>query len=137
LVWEHPQTERFLRRFASYGRLIFFDAFLTCAGFQDDASFLAAARLRIRRWVEFQVGGLLVAEKPGSAAVVQITKCSGMPPEVRGCSRVAWVGWLRRLAWLVASAGSWLGGAVAGSHVAAGPRRPGGLQYGRQDRGGQ
>jgi pimeloyl-ACP methyl ester carboxylesterase len=25
LVWEHPQTERFLRRFASYGRLIFFD----------------------------------------------------------------------------------------------------------------
>jgi len=51
LVWEHPQTERFLRRFASYGRLIFFDAFLTCAGFQDDASFLAAARLRIRRWV--------------------------------------------------------------------------------------
>ena len=25
LVWEHPQTERFLRRFASYGRLIFID----------------------------------------------------------------------------------------------------------------
>jgi hypothetical protein len=25
LMWEHPQTERFLRRFASYGRLIFFD----------------------------------------------------------------------------------------------------------------
>ena len=25
MVWEHPQTERFLRRFDSYGRLIFFD----------------------------------------------------------------------------------------------------------------
>jgi pimeloyl-ACP methyl ester carboxylesterase len=25
LAWENPQTERFLRRFASYGRLIFFD----------------------------------------------------------------------------------------------------------------
>jgi hypothetical protein len=25
LMWENPQTERFLRRFASYGRLIFFD----------------------------------------------------------------------------------------------------------------
>jgi class 3 adenylate cyclase len=25
LVWENPQAERFLRRFASYGRLIFFD----------------------------------------------------------------------------------------------------------------
>jgi hypothetical protein len=24
LMWENPQTERFLRRFASYGRLIFF-----------------------------------------------------------------------------------------------------------------
>jgi pimeloyl-ACP methyl ester carboxylesterase len=24
-MWENPQTERFLRRFASYGRLIFFD----------------------------------------------------------------------------------------------------------------
>jgi pimeloyl-ACP methyl ester carboxylesterase len=25
LMWENPQTERFLRRFASCGRLIFFD----------------------------------------------------------------------------------------------------------------
>jgi pimeloyl-ACP methyl ester carboxylesterase len=25
LMWENPQTERFLRRFASYGRLVFFD----------------------------------------------------------------------------------------------------------------
>jgi hypothetical protein len=25
LMWENPQTERFWRRFASYGRLIFFD----------------------------------------------------------------------------------------------------------------
>ena len=25
LVWEHPQTERFLRRVASYGRLLLFD----------------------------------------------------------------------------------------------------------------
>jgi pimeloyl-ACP methyl ester carboxylesterase len=25
LMWDNPQTERFLRRFASYGRLIFFD----------------------------------------------------------------------------------------------------------------
>ena len=89
LVWEHPQTERFLRRFASYGRLIFFDAFLTCAGFQDDASFLAA-RLRIRRRVG--IPGRRAAGR-GEAGVgggrSRSADARACPQRMRGCSRVA------------------------------------------------
>ena len=61
LMWEHPQTERFLRRFASYGRLIFFD--MRGVGLSDPVEDLPPLLAVSTRFVA--AGGILAATLGG------------------------------------------------------------------------